>query len=283
MLFLIKNLCLNGDEDAFTFFICYFVFKKEIVKITILGSGTSQGVPVIACECIVCRSNDPRDKRLRSSILIESENTTIVIDAGPDFRQQLLREQVKKLDAILITHTHKDHVAGLDDVRSFNYLTKRPMKVYASKFDQEEIVKEFSYAFEESPYPGVPRISFEDLSESSYAIGDISFLAFKVLHHQLEVFGFRLNDFAYITDANFIPESSMKKLEGIKVLVVDALRKEKHISHFNLQEAISLAQRLQVEQTYFTHVSHLMGLHSEVQKQLPDNMSLAWDGLQIKV
>lgn len=253
------------------------------MKITVLGSGTSQGVPVIACQCKVCKSSDKHDKRLRSSVMIQKECTTVVIDTGPDFRQQMLRENVENLDAILITHTHKDHIAGLDDVRSFNYLSGKPMQVYASAYDQEEIKREFAYAFDKKPYPGVPKIELKELTEKDIIIGKLHIRPFRVMHHQLEVFGFRIDDFAYITDANYIPASSMEKLFGVKVLILDALRKEKHVSHFNLEEAIQLAKRLKVEQTYFTHLSHLMGLHHQVQKELPENMALAWDGLKINM
>jgi phosphoribosyl 1,2-cyclic phosphate phosphodiesterase len=253
------------------------------VKVTVLGSGTSQGVPVIACPCNVCASDNPKDKRLRSSIMIETSETTIVVDAGPDFRQQMLRENVKKLDAILITHTHKDHIAGLDDVRSFNFLTRKPMKVFARSADQMDIRKEFSYAFTDNPYPGVPEFEMIDLLEKPFQVGDIQIIPFEVKHMMLKVLGFRFGDFAYITDANVIPEKSIEKLKGVKVLVIDALRKKKHLSHFNLEEAILVAQRLGVRQTYFTHISHLMGLFDDVQKELPEGMMLAWDGLSFEV
>ncbi|MCK9290689.1 MAG: MBL fold metallo-hydrolase [Bacteroidales bacterium] len=251
------------------------------MRITVLGSGTSQGVPVVACPCAVCHSTDEKDKRLRSSIMIEENDTAVVIDAGPDFRQQMLRQQVKQLDAILITHTHKDHIAGLDDVRSFNYLSQKPMTVYATKKDQQAIMREFFYAFTEQPYPGVPRIQFQDLTETPFKIGSLEIIPLKVMHMRLEVFGFRLKDFAYITDVNHIPDKTMKLLEGVKVIILDALRKEKHLSHFTLDEAIEVARQLKVEQAYFTHISHLMGFHQQVQNELPDNMSLAWDGLII--
>lgn len=253
------------------------------MKITILGSGTSQGVPVVACDCAVCQSDNEKDKRLRASILIETADTTIVVDAGPDFRQQMLREKVKKLDAILITHSHKDHIAGLDDVRSFNYLSRKPMRVYASQRDQEEIKREFSYAFDDHPYPGVPRIEFVDLKEEPFQIGDLKIIPFIVKHRFLDVYGFRIGDFAYITDTNHIPEKAMQVLQGTRILILDALRKEQHISHFTLSEALNIADTLNVEQAYFTHISHLMGFHEEVQGSLNEKRMLAWDGLEINI
>lgn len=251
------------------------------MKITILGSGTSQGVPVIACHCDVCSSKDTHDKRLRSSVLIQNDNTSVVVDAGPDFRQQMLRARVNTLDAILITHTHKDHIAGLDDVRSYNYLSGKAMKVYASLSDQNEIRQEFRYAFAENPYPGVPEIELMELTTNDFHIGDLHIRPLLLMHMRLQIFGFRIGGFAYLTDVNFIPEDSMKKLQGIHTLVIDALRKKPHPSHFNLEQAIGVAQHLQPERTFFTHISHLMGRHKDVQNELPEKMWLAYDGLEI--
>ncbi len=251
------------------------------MKITILGSGTSQGVPVIGCECAVCGSDDNRDKRLRSSILVQKGETTIVVDTGPDFRQQMLREKVRQLDAALITHTHKDHIAGMDDVRSYNYLQKKPMKVYAGPEDQKQIRQEFAYAFGNNPYPGVPRIELIDLEDKPFFIGELEVIPFIVMHMKLSVFGFRFGDFSYITDANYIPPESMELIRGSKVIVLDALRRKKHVSHFTLDEAVEVIRELNPEIAYFTHVSHLMGTYREVQAELPPNMFLAYDGLQI--
>ena len=248
------------------------------MKVTVLGSGTSQGVPVIACSCSVCASDDIRDKRLRSSILVEHDDTIVVVDAGPDFRQQMLRAGVKKVDGILITHTHKDHIAGLDDVRSFNYLTKKPMRLYARTADQEDIKKEFSYAFAENPYPGVPQYEFVTINDEAFQIGNLTIQPFVVMHMYLEVFGFRFGEFAYVTDVNRIPEKAMIALRGVKVLMLDALRRHKHASHFNLDEAIDAARKIGAELTVFTHVSHLMGKYAEVEKELPKGMMLAYDG-----
>jgi len=252
------------------------------MKITFLGTGTSQGVPVIACPCRVCKSNFAEDKRLRSSVLVQIEETTIVIDAGPDFRYQMLREGVKNLDAILITHSHKDHIAGLDDVRSFNYLQKRPMDIYASIRDQEAIKQEFSYAFKEHLYPGVPVINLHDI-QHEIRIHGTKVEALPVLHMKMEVYGYRIGDFAYITDTNYIPEDTMVRLLNCKVIVLNALRKEPHVSHYNLEEAVRILEFLRPEKAYLTHISHLMGLHQEVEKELPDFIRLAYDGLAFDI
>lgn len=257
--------------------------KRLVLKITVLGSGTSQGVPVIGCQCEVCVSSDPLDKRLRSSILVECGHTALTVDAGPDFRQQMLRTDVRRLDAILITHTHKDHIAGLDDVRSFNYLMKQPMKVYAGQKDQEAIRQEFAYAFSDNPYPGVPELDLLLLTETPFRIGEIDVEPIVVMHHKLPVFAFRFGAFAYITDVSFIPPSAYTRLEGLKVLMIEALRKEKHISHFSLSEAINAARTIGAKQTYFTHISHLMGKYADIQRILPEGMRLAYDGLVIEL
>lgn len=251
------------------------------MKITVLGSGTSQGVPVIGCPCEVCASPDGRDKRLRSSVLVDDGKTCFVIDTGPDFRQQMLRANVKKLDAVLITHSHKDHIAGLDDVRSFNFLQQRPMKVYAGIADQQVIRQEFAYAFMDNPYPGVPKIELIDMQLQPFKVGTITVIPFLVKHMHLDVFGFRIGDFSYITDANYIPPESMDMISGSKVIILDALRRKKHVSHFTLDEAVGVIKELKPALAYFTHISHLMGKHREVESDLPENMFLAYDGLEI--
>jgi phosphoribosyl 1,2-cyclic phosphate phosphodiesterase len=253
------------------------------MHITFLGSGTSQGVPVIACDCEVCTSNDPRDNRLRSSVLIQAGDTTIVIDSGPDFRYQMLRAKVNKLDAIVFTHGHKDHTAGMDDVRAYNYFQQKEMDVYASKETEEVLRREFQYIFQNSNYPGVPQIKLHELRNQPFAINGLEIIPIRVLHYKLEVFGFRIGDFSYITDANYIAPQEMDKIKGSKILVLNALRREKHISHFTLQEAIDLAKQLGVEQTYFTHISHQLGLHSEVSENLPSGIHLAYDGLRLSL
>ncbi len=252
------------------------------MKVTFLGTGTSQGVPVIACPCIVCQSTDPRDKRLRSSIMIEDSGRTYIIDTGPDFRCQMLRENVKQLDAVIFTHEHKDHIAGLDDIRAFNYFLKKKIDVYATERVQEAIHREFAYIFQKVKYPGVPEINLFTINQEPFRIHSTVFIPIEVKHHQLPVLGFRIEDFTYITDANSISEKEKKKITGSKVLVLNALRKEEHISHFTIDQAIALAQELKIEKAYFTHISHQLGLHNEVEKELPDAIALAYDGLQLE-
>ena len=249
------------------------------MRVTFLGTGTSQGVPVIACPCDVCRHGTKKDKRLRSSVLIETDKTTMVIDAGPDFRYQMLRANVLHLDAVLITHSHKDHIAGLDDVRSYNYLQKRPMDIYASEFDQEEIKREFSYAFNDNPYPGVPSFNLINLDGKEITVHGEKVRVLPALHLRMEVYGFRIGDFAYITDTNYLPGTTMAELLDCKVIVLNALRKREHVSHYNLEKAVRVLEFLRPEKAYLTHVSHLMGFYDEVEKELPDFIHLAYDGL----
>ncbi len=251
------------------------------MKITFLGTGTSQGIPVIACECEVCRSMDYRDKRLRSSIHLEIEGKSFVIDTGPDFRQQVLRERIDHLDAILFTHEHKDHTAGLDDVRAFNFKQKRDMPIYARKNVLNQLRQEFSYAFQEVKYPGVPQIEAFELDGKPFSVENVDFIPVEVLHYKLPVFGYRVGDFTYITDANYIDDEGKEKIKGSKILVLNALQKDPHISHYNLQEAIALALEIKAERTYFTHLSHKMGTHKSVESELPGGVFLAYDGLKL--
>lgn len=251
------------------------------MKITFLGTGTSQGVPLISCDCMVCSSSDPKDKRLRSSILIEEKGKTIVIDTGPDFRQQMLRERIKNLDAVVFTHEHKDHTAGFDDIRAFNYINNKKMDVYASARVQEAIRREFAYIFSDFKYPGIPEINLHLLENKLMDIEGVRFLPIEVMHYKLPVFGFRIQDFTYITDANYISDVEKEKIKGTKVLVLNALRREPHISHYTLKEAIELVEEIQPERAYFTHISHQLGLHSDVQKELSPAIELAYDGLKI--
>jgi phosphoribosyl 1,2-cyclic phosphate phosphodiesterase len=254
-----------------------------LIKITFLGSGTSGGVPMIACPCPVCHSTDKKDKRLRSSILVESASTHIVIDTTPDFRYQMLRANVTKLDAVLFTHPHKDHIAGLDDIRAFNFFTGKPMPVFANEMTQEVIIREFPYAFTDFRYPGVPEIQLHTIALDPFMIGDILVEPVQVWHLKMPVLGFRFGTFTYITDANRIDETEMKKIHGSEIIVLNALRKEKHISHFNLEEAVAMADELGVPTAYFTHMSHQMGKHATVMAELPTGRQLAFDGLSFQV
>jgi phosphoribosyl 1,2-cyclic phosphate phosphodiesterase len=253
------------------------------VQITFLGTGTSQGVPVIACPCNVCQSTDPRDKRLRTSILIEEKGKTFVIDTGPDFRQQMLLANVKNLDAVIFTHEHKDHTAGFDDVRAFNFINKRKMDVYASERVQQAIHREFAYIFSDFKYPGIPEINLHTLENKPTKIHGVDFLPIEVLHYKLPVFGFRIGNFTYITDANYISDIEKEKIKGSKVIVVNALRREAHISHYTLAQAIELMQELKPEKAYLIHASHQLGLHADVQNELPAGIELAYDGLKFEL
>jgi phosphoribosyl 1,2-cyclic phosphate phosphodiesterase len=253
------------------------------IKVTVLGSGTSQGVPLIACNCLVCNSNNDKDKRLRSSIKIEVENKTFVIDSGPDFRQQMLRSNTKQLNALIFTHEHKDHIAGMDDIRAFNYVNKSAIDVYATDRVEDALKREYAYIFSDEKYPGIPEINLINIENKPFIVQDIEVIPIQVYHYKLPVLGFRFGDFTYITDANFINDDEKEKIKGSKVLIVNALRREQHISHFTLEEAIALGQELQVPQIYFTHISHQLGLHNEVEKELPPGFHLAYDGLEIVV
>ncbi len=254
------------------------------MEITFLGTGTSQGVPIIACNCNVCISKNKKDNRLRSSIHIQENELSIVIDTGPDFRYQMLRENIQQIDAVVFTHSHKDHTAGLDDIRAYNYKQQSAIDVYANLQTQQDIKREFEYIFAEKKYPGIPEINFQQIENNKdFYINNLTITPIEVMHYKLPVLGFRINDFTYITDANYISEAEKEKIKGSKILVLNALRIEKHISHFSLQEAIDLALELEIKEVYFTHISHLLGLHNEVEKILPPNIFLAYDGLKLKI
>ena len=252
------------------------------MKVTFLGTGTSQGIPVIACQCKVCQSNDQHDKRLRSSVLIEVEGLKLVIDSGPDFRQQMLTHDVQKLTGILFTHEHKDHIAGLDDVRAFNWVTKKHVNVYAEQRVLDAIKIEFSYAFTEKPYPGVPRINLNPIDEKPFKIEGVDIIPIRGQHMQLPVLGYRIGDFTYLTDFNYISKESLQKIKGSKVVVLNGVRKEPHISHYSLSEAIEVLQEAKPETGYITHISHQLGLHNEENPLLPPNIQLAHDNLVIE-
>jgi len=236
---------------------------------------------MIACDCPVCTSTDKKDKRLRSSILVESENTTLVVDTGPDFRYQMLRENVKKLDAVLFTHPHRDHIAGLDDIRAYNFFTKKPMDIYADSLTEEAIRRDFYYAFSDTKYPGLPELNLNTITLEPFIIGDIPVVPILVWHLKMPVYGFRFGDFTYITDANKIEPSEKEKIKGSKIFVLNTLRKQKHISHFTLGEAIDIVNELQIPEAWFTHLSHQMGTHAETESELPEGMHIAYDGLKI--
>lgn len=249
------------------------------MKITFLGTGTSQGIPVIACDCYTCVSGDSCDKRLRTSILVEKDDTVVAIDAGPDFRQQMLREKVKRLDAIILTHEHKDHISGMDDVRAFNYKSQDAIDIFAEERVQKAVRDEYSYVFAEYQYPGIPKMRLNDINEYGFSVKGINLIPLRVFHYKLPVYGFRIGNFAYITDANYIPEETKEKLFGVKYLVINALRKEKHISHFCLREALDFIREISPRKAYITHISHQMGRHIEVSETLPPGIMLAHDGL----
>jgi phosphoribosyl 1,2-cyclic phosphate phosphodiesterase len=253
------------------------------LTITFLGTGTSSGVPMIGCDCEVCTSTDPNDNRLRSSVLIQSQQTSLVVDTTPDFRYQMLRINNRRLDAVVYTHPHKDHLAGLDDIRAYNYFTKKPMDIYANTLTEEALRRDYYYAFSDTRYPGVPELNLITIDEHPFFVGDIPVLPIEVWHYKMPVFGFRFGDFTYITDANRIEASEKEKIRGSKILVLNALRKENHLSHFTLDEAVALAQELAVPQVYFTHISHQLGLHQHINKELPSHIQLAYDGLQVHV
>ncbi len=253
------------------------------MRITFLGTGTSQGVPIIACPCEVCQSSDPRDKRLRSSIHIQTRDTSLVIDSGPDFRQQMLRAKVLTLDGLIFTHGHKDHTAGFDDIRAFNYVQQRDMEVYCDERVEWVLKKDYDYVFAAEKYPGVPQANLHIIDNNAFEVNGVKILPIEVLHYKLPVFGFRIGDFTYITDANHISDTEKEKIKGSKVLVLNALRRKEHISHFTLDQAIELARELNCHQTYFTHISHQLGKHQEVIKELPENINLAYDELTIEL
>lgn len=237
---------------------------------------------MIGCGCEVCSSTDKKDKRFRSSILVQSPNTALVVDAGPDFRCQMLKHKVKHLDAVLLTHSHKDHIAGMDDLKAFTYFTKKPMEIYADAPTEDAVRREFYYAFSDTRYPGTPEFAMNAITTDPFLIGDIPVVPILVWHLRMPVMGFRFGKFTYITDANRIDKEEKEKIKGSEVLVLNALRKEKHISHFNLLEAVELSQELRIPTTYLTHISHQLGGHEEVESELPQGIHLAYDGLIIE-
>lgn len=253
------------------------------IEVTFLGTGTSTGVPVVACDCQVCKSMDKKDHRLRASIIVRINNKNLVIDCGPDFRYQMIREKVDDIAAIIFTHGHRDHIAGLDDVRAFNYVLNKTVDIYASQEVIDSINQEFPYILHEKRFFGAPQLNFIVIDNIPFNIDEVKITPVEVLHHKLKVFGFRIMDFTYITDASFIDEEEKKKIHGSKVLVINALRKSKHISHFSLEEAIELIKEINPQKAYITHLSHFMGLHENIQAMLPDNVFIAYDGLKLSI
>ncbi|MBC8155997.1 MAG: MBL fold metallo-hydrolase [Bacteroidetes bacterium] len=256
------------------------------MQVTLLGTGTSSGVPLIGCECAVCRSMDFRDKRLRTSALVEVDGRRLVIDTGPDFRQQALRLNLNQLDAVLFTHEHKDHTAGLDEVRAFNFRSGQEMPIYARTTVLDQLKQEFSYIFSDDKYPGIPRVRPHRIQNEPFDLLGVSITPIEVMHHQLPVFGFRIGDFTYLTDLNYIADGELEKVRGTSVLILDALQRSGHLSHFTLEQAITLVDRIRPERTYFTHMSHRIGLHRDVDRELsklPFFVRLGYDGLRIEV
>lgn len=254
------------------------------MRVEFLGTGTSQGVPVIACSCEVCQSLDSRDNRLRSSILIEYNNRNIVIDTGPDFRYQMLRRQVQRLDAVLMTHSHKDHIAGLDDVRAFNYRQQQSIPIFSSAATHDRLRKEFFYAFSEHKYPGVPQLELEEIEAGqTFELYGKSIMPIEVLHYKMPVLGFRIDNFAYITDAKTLSETSIALLEGVDVLVLNALQRDAHISHLTMDEAVALSMRLKPQETWLTHIGHRFGTHRQIESWLPPSIRPAYDGLSLHI
>lgn len=255
--------------------------QQEEFKVTVLGSGTSQGIPVIACGCDVCLSDNPKDKRLRASVMLTINGLNYVIDTGPDFRQQMLSNDVQHLEAILFTHQHKDHMAGLDDVRAFNFKQGKDMKVYCDIRVEEALHREYQYIFSSFKYPGIPRLDIQIIDKNSKIsiTGGGEIVSIEALHYKLPVLGFRYKNFAYITDANYISDEEKEKIKGVDVLILNALRKESHVSHFTLEQALEQIRDINPKRAYLTHISHLMGKHQNVQEELPDNVFLAHDGL----
>ena len=251
------------------------------MQLTFLGTGTSQGVPVIACDCAVCRSTDPRDTRMRSSVLVETERKTILIDAGPDFRQQMLREGVRDLDAVLLTHEHMDHIAGMDDLRAISFANEPPraVPIYADEATLNAVRRVYAYAFSGSQYPGMPQFDLHAISRDPFVAAGIPVVPVEVMHYHMPVLGFRVGGLTYITDAKSISLEEKEKIRGSEVLVVNALRRKEHISHFNLKQALDLIEELSPSRAYLTHISHLMGLHGEV--KLPPHVQVAFDGLKV--
>jgi len=257
--------------------------SNDRIKVTFLGTGTSIGVPVITCDCPVCVSTDLRDKRMRTSVMLDINGHTFVIDCGPDFRHQMLRQGVMNLDAVIFTHEHRDHIAGLDDVRAFNYVLNKKIDIYGTPQVMEAIRIEFPYIFSSSRYFGAPQLNIHPIDDQPFSVMGVEFIPIMVMHEKLPVTGFRVGDFTYITDASYISDKELEKVNGSKVIVLNALRNSKHVSHFSVNEAVDILKKLKPEAAYLTHLSHFVGLHEDVNKRLPEFVRLAYDGLEVLV
>ena len=254
------------------------------MKITFLGTGTSQGIPVIACNCKVCSSPNPKDKRLRTSVMFSFDGVNIVVDTGPDFRAQMLREKVDDIEAILYTHNHKDHVAGLDDVRPLCFKHNKEINIYAEKPVLDSLAKEFEYIFNpDFNYPGIPRVKAIKIDTKPFKVAGKTIIPIRGLHYKLPVLGFRIDDVTYITDMNYISDEELNKVDGSKVLIINSLQKESHISHFKLSESIEIAKKVNADKTFFIHMSHTLGTHDAIQQELPKGIELSYDGLIVEV
>ena len=252
------------------------------MRITFLGTGTSQGVPVIGCKCEVCKSENKKDKRLRSSVLIEEDNKNIVIDTGPDLRQQSLKNNLCKIDFVLYTHAHRDHVSGIDELRSFNFIQKEEIHGFGNRELVNQLKKDYSYIFQNQKYPGLPKVNLKIVDEK-FNLEGIDIIPIQALHYKLKILGYRIKDFTYLTDVKTIEEKELKKINGSKILVINCLQINEHISHLNLDEALELVNKLNVEKVYFTHISHNLGLYDKIQSILPRNVNLAFDNLKVKL
>ena len=257
--------------------------QNEIMKITFLGTGTSTGVPVVACNCEVCTSEDARDKRYRSSIMLTRGASNIIIDCGPDFRIQMLKHKVEDIDAVLFTHAHRDHIAGLDDIRAFNYILHKSIDIYGSQVTLDAIKEQFPYIFIPGRYFGAPQLNLHPITDTPFSIGGFNFVPIQVMHQEMKVFGYRIDDFTYITDANYISQDELDKMRGSKIVVINALRNSRHVSHFSLGEALEILNEIKPEKAYLTHISHFLGKYEIVEQKLPDRVHLAYDGLQIEI
>lgn len=255
---------------------------NDTVKLEFLGTGTSQGVPVLGCNCGVCRSDDPKDKRLRSSVLVTVNGVRLVVDTGPDFRQQMLRSNNEDCDAVLFTHEHMDHVAGLDDIRAINFQQRKNMPIFGSKSVGDALKRIYFYAFQDNPYPGAPVIQFNEIENRPFEVNGVKVIPIAVKHANMSVFGFRFGNLTYITDAKVIDDLEKEKIRGSKVIIINALRRKEHHSHMNLEQALEFMDDMKPERGYFTHISHLLGTHESVEQELPANIRLAYDGLIVE-